>query len=163
MDTALTTATTVRIRDILTAIRPLAAEYYRLTGKPLGVTGEIAEAAAADLLGLELAPARTAGYDAIRHHPDGRKEHIQIKGRAFGEQSKPGQRLGMLKRDAVCDTVMVVLLDNATLDPQEIWEAPYSLVIDRLARPGSKARERGALGVREFKRMAACVWSAPHV
>jgi hypothetical protein len=32
-----------RVREILVAVRPLATEYYRLTGKPLGVTGEIAE------------------------------------------------------------------------------------------------------------------------
>ena len=58
---------TQRVREILAAVKPLAAEYYRLTKKPLGVTGEIAEYVAAELLGLELAPPRTPGYDAIRH------------------------------------------------------------------------------------------------
>lgn len=38
----------------------LAAEYYRLTGKPLGVTGEVAEYVAAETLGLVLADARPA-------------------------------------------------------------------------------------------------------
>jgi hypothetical protein len=47
-----------RVREILTSVRPLASEYYQLTGKPLGVTGEVAEYIAADLLGLELAPPR---------------------------------------------------------------------------------------------------------
>ncbi len=28
--------------EILTTVKPLAAEYYRLTGEPLGVTGEVA-------------------------------------------------------------------------------------------------------------------------
>lgn len=32
-----------RVREILATVKPLAAEYYRLTGKPLGVTGEVAE------------------------------------------------------------------------------------------------------------------------
>ena len=32
-----------RIKAILADVKPLAAEYYRLTGKPLGVTGEVAE------------------------------------------------------------------------------------------------------------------------
>jgi hypothetical protein len=32
-----------RVRQILAAVKPLAAEYYQLTGKPLGVTGEVAE------------------------------------------------------------------------------------------------------------------------
>lgn len=72
MDVAETGA---RIRKILAQVRPLAVEYYKLTGKPLGVTGEVAEVIAADLLGLTLVPARTMGYDALRG-----SERIQIKG-----------------------------------------------------------------------------------
>jgi len=55
-----------RVREILAAVKPLAAEYYRLTGKPLGVTGEVAEYVAAETLDLVLADARTPGYDATR-------------------------------------------------------------------------------------------------
>ena len=142
-----------RVREILATVKPLAAEYYRLSGKPLGVTGEVAEYVAAEILGLTLAPARTTGYDALRG-----TERIQIKGRAYGEDAKPGQRMSRIKADAPCDTVLLVLLDNATLDPREIWEAPFASVAERLARPGSKARERGALGVAEFKRIARRVW-----
>lgn len=147
----------VRLREILAQVKPLAAEYYRLTGKPLGVTGEVAEFVAAETLGLELAPPRTEGYDAIRRTGD-REERIQIKGRAFGEDAKPGQRLGKIKQGAPCDTVLLVLLDNSTLEPREMWEAPYKAVEARLAVPGSKARERGALGVREYKRLAQQIW-----
>ena len=63
--------------EILADVKRLAVEYYELTEKPLGVTGEVAEVAAAEKLGLELAPARTEGYDATR--PGG--ERVQIKGR----------------------------------------------------------------------------------
>lgn len=146
-----------RVREILAAVKPLAAEYYRLTGKPLGVTGEVAEYVAAELLGLELAPPRTAGYDALRHTPEG-PVRIQIKGRAYGEDAKPGQRLGTIKQGAACDTVLLVLLDNRTLEPREMWEAPYLAVAERLALPGSKARARGALGVSEFRRLAKKIW-----
>lgn len=145
------------VQAILAAVKPLAAAYYRLTGKPLGVTGEIAEHAAAELLGLELAPPRTAGYDALRQTPDG-PERIQIKGRAYGDKPNPGQRIGTIKQGADCDTVMLVLLDNRTLEAREIWEAPYITVAARLALPGSKARERGALGVAAFKQIAKRVW-----
>ena len=55
-----------RVREILAAVKPLAAEYYQLTKKPLGVTSEVAEYVAAEILGLELVPARTVGYDALR-------------------------------------------------------------------------------------------------
>lgn len=146
-----------RVREILAAAKPLAAEYYQLTGKPLGVTGEIAEYVAAELLGLELAPPRTKGYDAIRQTPNG-PVRVQIKGRAFGEKANRSQRLGTIKRGADCDTVLLVLLDNLTLEPRELWEAAYSAVENRLAVPGSKARERGALGVPEFKKLASRIW-----
>lgn len=153
------TAGARRVRDILAAVKPLAAEYYQLTGKPLGVTGEVAEYVAAELLGLELAPPRTKGYDAIRQTPGG-PVRVQIKGRAYGEKASRSQRLGTIKRGADCDTVLLVLLDNLTLEPREMWEAPYAAVEARLAVPGSKARERGALGVPEFKNLAVRIWPA---
>ena len=146
-------ANAVRVREILAQVKPLAAEYYRLTGKPLGVTGEVAEYIAADILGLTLVPARTVGYDALRG-----TERIQIKGRAYGVDAKPGQRMSRIKIDAPCDTVLLVLLDNATLEPREMWEAPYSAVVECLSQPGSKARDRGALGVSAFKRVGRRVW-----
>jgi hypothetical protein len=146
-----------RVREILAAVKPLAAEYYRLTGKPLGVTGEVAEYVAAETLGLVLADARTPGYDTTRQTPDG-PQRIQIKGRAYGDDAKPGQRISRIKTDAACDAVLLVLLDNKTLDAREMWEAPFTAVAARLAVPGSKSRDRGALGVSEFKRMARKVW-----
>ena len=45
-----------RVREILAEVKRLAVEYYRLTGKPLGVTGEVAEYVAAETLNLNLAP-----------------------------------------------------------------------------------------------------------
>jgi hypothetical protein len=146
-----------RVREILATVKPLAAEYYRLTGKPLGVTGEVAEYVAAETLGLALAEARTPGYDAMRQTPDG-EQRIQIKGRAYGGAAKSGQRISRIKTDAACDAVLLVLLDNRTLDAREMWEAPFTAVAARLAVPGSKSRDRGALSVSEFKCMARRVW-----
>jgi hypothetical protein len=144
-----------RVREILKTVKPLAAEYYQLTGKPLGVTGEVAEYVAADILGLSLVTARTVGYDALRG-----KERIQIKGRAYGKNAKPGQRMSRIKLGAPCDTVLLVLLDNSTLEAREMWEAPYASVCECLSRPGSKARARGALSVSAFKSLAVRVWQA---
>ncbi len=149
-----------RVKAILAAVKPLAADYYQLTGKPLGVTGEVAEYVAATVLGLELSPPRTTGFDAIRQTPDG-PERIQIKGRAYDPAGKRSQRIGQIKPAGPCDTVMLVLLHNATLDPVEIWEAPFPAVVARLAEPGSIARnERGALAVSDFKRLGRRVWPA---
>ena len=66
-------------KDILAEVRALAVEYYQLTGKPLGVTGEIGEVEAAEIMNLELGTARTDGYDAIRR--DGPYKLVQIKSR----------------------------------------------------------------------------------
>ncbi len=54
-----------RARAILERVKPLAIAYYNATSKPLGVTGEMGELAAADKLHLKLADARTKG---IRNH-----------------------------------------------------------------------------------------------
>jgi hypothetical protein len=149
----MTDANEARVREILATIKPLAGEYYRLTGKPLGVTGEIAEYVAAEKLGLVLAPARTIGYDALRG-----SERIQIKGRAYGEDAKPSQRMSRIKAGSPCDTVLLVLLDNVTLDAREMWEAEFTKVEKLLVRTKSKARARGALSVSEFKKIARQIW-----
>ena len=152
-----------RIKEILAAVRALAVEYRVLTGKPLGVTGELAEAAAAAALGLELAEARTAGYDAIRHTPSG-PQRIQIKGRACGEKDNPGARLGILSRSDDCDLVLMVLLNKETLLPREIWEAPYAEIDAVLTRPGSTARnKRRQISVGCFKSHARRIWPAMEI
>ena len=121
----------------------------------------VAEYVVAEIMDLELAPPRTAGYDAIRSTAAG-PQRIQIKGRAYGKDAKRGQRVGTIKCGADCDAVLLVLLDNRTLEPREIWEALYSAVEARLNVPGSKARKRGSLGVPEFKRLATLAWRAGH-
>lgn len=146
-----------RVRAILAEVRNLAVEYKRLTGKPLGVTGEIAEHLAAEILGLELAEARSPGFDAYRHR-DGKVERIQIKGRVLPHKNRASQRVGTIKKTAECDVVILILLDPDTLDPLEIWEAPFSNVLKRLEVPGSSARSRGSLGVSEFKAFSERIW-----
>lgn len=83
-----------RVGSVLEKAQALAIEYYTITGKPLGITGEIGEYLAAKLLGLQLVDARTAGYDAV--DGDGRK--IQIKCRSIPQIKRiVGQRMGSLR------------------------------------------------------------------
>lgn len=148
-----------RVREILAEVRRLAVEYYLLTGKPLGVTGEVADYFAAELFGLYLVPPRTAGHDAIRELEDGTRQRVQIKGRAYDPRSRASQRIGTIKTESECDIVMLVLLANTSLEPVEIWEAPFRAVLTRLLEPGSKARnERGALSVADFRRIGIKTW-----
>jgi hypothetical protein len=147
-----------KVLQILSVATKLAQEYRMLTGKPLGVTGEVAEYEAARLLSVQLMAARTAGYDAVRSS-DGRR--FQIKGRCMLPGCKPGQRLGSIDINKEFDAVLMVLLDE-NLDATEIHEADREKVIATLTAPGSRARnERGALGVSKFRSIGREVWRRP--
>ena len=53
-------ADALKIHKILQSAKLLAVEYRGLTGRPLGITGEIAEAEAVRLMKVELCPPREA-------------------------------------------------------------------------------------------------------
>jgi len=61
-----------RLFCLLREPKTLGREYYELTGRPLGITGEVAEYEAVRLLGLELSAVRQTGYDAVRRN-EGRR------------------------------------------------------------------------------------------
>lgn len=146
-----------RILELLGSAKKIAQEYRALTGKPLGITGEIAEYEAAQILGLTLAVAREPGYDAIEL-VDGTKRRLQIKGRCLLDPKKPGQRIGAIRLEHRCDAVLLVLLD-ANFNAFEIYEAGWLEVVAALAAPGSRARnERGSLAVSKFKAIGALRW-----
>jgi hypothetical protein len=119
-------------------------EYYELTDKPLGVTGEIAEDEAASTLKLELSPARQSGYDAIREI-DGRPERLQSKGRRLTATSKRSQRVGGINCKHDWDAVILVLLDEH-YEPTEIYEAVRHAVTGALSKPGSRAQRARVVG-----------------
>ena len=145
------------VLEILREAKKLAQKYRALTGKPLGITGEVAEYEAARILGVELTPARQAGYDAIEKH-NGSLRRLQIKGRCVLENCKPGQRLGSIDITKDWDSVLLVLLDEK-FEAFEILEAPRAEVVAALAAPGSKARnERGALSMSKFKSIGSVRW-----
>jgi hypothetical protein len=150
--------------EILGEAKKLAREYYALTKKPLGITGEVAEYEAARILGVELAPARQAGHDATE---GGRR--LQIKGRCLLPNCKRRQQVGSIKtKSEDWDAVLLVLLDE-DLNATEIYEAERTRVLAALAEPGpggavSKARnERGSLAVSKFKAIGELRWRRPAV
>lgn len=149
--------TTDSVLKVLAEAKKLAQRYRVLTGKPLGITGEVAEYEAARILGVALTPARQAGYDATETHR-GRVRRLQIKGRCILEDSKPGQRMGSIDIKKEFDAVLLVLLDG-NFDATAIYEAPREAVIAALTKPGSKSRnERGALGIAKFKSIGHVRW-----
>ena len=146
-----------RVGKIVRAAKKLAIQYYKETGKPLGVTGEISEWEAARILGLKLCVAREAGYDALRIRGKGPKK-VQIKGRRILEISKRGGRIGTIRFKHKWDSVILIILDEV-YKPVVIYEALRSDIKKALTAPGSKARnERGALSINKFKSIAQEIW-----
>lgn len=147
-----------RIAGLLEQARRIAIDYYRLTGKPLGITGEVGEYEAARLLGLDLAVAREAGYDAT----DRAGRRLQIKARSIPRTKKlTGQRLGAIDLAKPWDAVLLVLMDEL-FEPVAIFEADRAAIEAALLQPGSKARnERGALAITKFRSIGRQVWPAP--
>ena len=129
------------VGSILERARAAVVDYYQVTGKPLGITGEFGEYVAAERLGLELAEACTAGYDA----PDSAGRRIQIKARSIPRGKKlVDQRLGSIRLDHEWDVVLLVLMDEL-FEVGWIFEAERPAIEAALRAPGRKARnERGA-------------------
>ena len=103
--------TAARVIRILREAKRLAREYYNVTRRPLGVTGEVAEYEAVRLLRLKLAPPRQAGFDATRKTSRGVRR-FQIKGRRILPDSKPGQRMGSIRLKHEWDAVLLVVLNS---------------------------------------------------
>lgn len=145
------------ILDVLHEAKILARRFYRLTGKPLGITGEVAEYEAATKLGLDLHGARQAGFDATTWR-NGHEVQIQIKGRCVTDPAKLNGRVGSIDLGKPFDAVLLVLLD-AEFNAFAMYEASRAAVVAALERPGSKARnERGSLGIRQFMAISTLCW-----
>jgi hypothetical protein len=86
-----------RVLALLREAKRLANEYRQLTGKPLGITGEVAGYEAAQILGVELTPARNSGYDAIEV-VDGVTRRHQIKGRCLLNENRDSESGGSTSR-----------------------------------------------------------------
>ncbi len=152
-----TASDSTRLFELLREAKLLGKEYYELTGRPLGITGEVAEYEAARLLGVELSSVRQTGYDAVRRNRR-KNERLQIKGRCLLPGAKPGQRLGSIDLGKPWDVVLMVLLDER-FEATAIYEADRLAITEALTKPGSRARnERGQLGVSKFKSIGRRIW-----
>lgn len=143
------------VGPLLAQAKAIALEYYRITGKPLGITGEVGEYEAAKRLNLTLVEARTPGYDAIW-----KGERIQIKTRAIADFRRlGGQKIGSLKaKDAgLWDALVLVLLDMS-FEPRRIYKCPRLSIDILLGKTESNARKRGQLAVSEVVKSSELVW-----
>jgi hypothetical protein len=148
----------IAVGALIHVAKALAARYYLLTGKPLGVTGEVAEIEASEKLGLRLAEVRTPYYDAYREVADV-LTRFQIKGRAVDPNDRYRGRAPAIKCDGDFEFVLLVLLNRATYEALEIWQASRSDVAARLEAPGSRSRnERQSMAITQFKSISHRIW-----
>jgi hypothetical protein len=144
------------VDKLMVEARKLAAQYRIATGKPLGISSEIAVHDVARLMDLKTVEA--PGYDAVgQGNREGRR--IQIKGRTVSDTQSANARIGQVKVDQEWDSVMLVLM-NELYEPLEIYEAQREEILQAVANTSSKRRNRGALSVAKFKHIGQLVWSA---
>ncbi|MCK5386971.1 MAG: hypothetical protein KAJ39_07285 [Gammaproteobacteria bacterium] len=146
------------VDKLISEARRIAAEYRRTTGKPLGISAEIARHDACTY--LELEPHEDAiGYDAMGSTGEREGLRFQIKGRAIFDEKKGGQRLGQIKVDQNWDKILLVLM-NEDFDTTEIYEASREDMLDDIEAVGASNRtKRGAMSIARFKRIARLVWN----
>lgn len=146
------------VDKLISEARRIAAEYRRTTGKPLGISAEIARHDACTY--LELEPHEDAiGYDAMGLTGEREGLRFQIKGRAIFDEKKGGQRLGQIKVDQNWDKILLVLM-NEDFETTEIYEASREDMLDDIEEVGASNRtKRGAMSIARFKRIAHLVWN----
>ena len=149
--------TVYSVDKLMAEARRLAAEYRRMTGKTLPISGEIAVSDAVRLLGLEAVNEQGLGYDALRGHGDA-AERLQIKARVVFDEIKSSHRLGELKLDRDWDAVLLVLLDE-NYETFAIFEAGRAAI--EAALEDVRPNKRGTLTVPRFQRIGSLVWSRP--
>jgi hypothetical protein len=147
-----------KIGLVLEQAKEAAIKYYQITGKPLGITGEIGEYLVAKKLHLKLSNAREPGYDAI----DKTGRLIQIKSRSIPTGKRiAGQRTGSIRLDHKWNVILLLVM-NEKFEPYVMYEADRASIKKALRKPGSKARnERGALSISKFKSIGKQVWPKP--
>lgn len=146
------------VDKLIAEARRIAAEYRRATGKPLGISAEIAQHDACQYLHLEPVEAET-GYDVVGLEEPRKGRRIQVKGRAIFDEARGGQRIGQLRLEQDWDSVVLVLMDPE-FETTEIYEASRQAIVDAMEDSGQSRRSnRGAMSVARFKHIAQLVWN----
>jgi len=148
---------TYDVEKLMLEARKLAVNFRQATGKPLGISNEIAVHDVIRLMHLEAVTAGgNGGYDAIGTGERAGKR-IQIKGRSVSSESKSSQRIGQIKQDKEWDSIMLILLDDA-YEPLEIYEADRQPIMEVVIQTSHKRRNRGALSLARFQKIGKLVW-----
>lgn len=125
----------------------LAREYRQRFGKSLGITSEVGEYKASQLLKLERAPGNiNEGFDAI----DPKGKRVQIKSRICHSSQ---ERTGVFKNYSFDYALLVLLSDD--YEVTEIYKAKCEDIRNQISAQHYK---RPSLSIGKFKKLAKCVY-----
>lgn len=134
------------IRKVITA----AVAYQKVTGRKLGISGEVGELLAAKYLRLRLMKNNIeAGFDA--YDRDGKKVQIKSRRSESGPIPKSSGRLGTFSKHPFDYTVFVILSDK--YDVLEIWKAEYKALealVQKHKRRNPTIHEFKKVGIRVY-------------
>ncbi|MBI2024953.1 MAG: hypothetical protein HYT03_02630 [Candidatus Harrisonbacteria bacterium] len=132
---------TLKIFKIVKQAISAALEYEKLSGRNLGITGEVGELLVCKKLGLKLmADPRTAGYDA----KDGRGKTYQIKARRANNNKG---RISTFSKHQFHYAVLVTLDEKYRVIG--LWRTTHNQLAQILLK-----RKRRDPSIREFKRIS---------
>ena len=148
-----------RLQNLVRRAKELAFDYRELTGRPLGITGEVGECEAVRLLDLDLSDVRKAGCDAVEKSE--MRTTFQIKTRCL-RKGKGYGRTPKFSFKYTWEAALLVLLDE-NFETTGIYRAEREDVQRELQIEGSVARNiRGTLSVSKFKQIGKLVWPPPN-
>lgn len=138
---------TKEMRKVVDSAIKVALGYERLTGRKLGITGEIAEVLACDKLELRfLEDPIAAGYDAV----DERGKKYQIKSKRVLRNEG---RMGRFSQHRFHYAILVLF--DKDYNVTGIWKASYAKI-----KPVIERHQRRNPSIREFRNAGKLVWSA---
>lgn len=141
------------VDKLMVETRRLASDYYRLTGKALPVSSELAKYDVSQIMGFRAPEEVESGVDLIASDDWGNKK-VMVKSRVIFEKGKSKPRVGQLNFDGFWDLIVLELM-NPDYEPIEIYIATRETLEKSVS---SSKNKRGAISVAKFKSISQKVW-----
>lgn len=131
----------------------LASKYYKLTGKLLPVSNELACFYTKKILGFKSVDNIEKGVDLLGVNL-WQDFKIQVKSRIILDKKQSRLMIGQISSDGTWDCILLVLL-NQEYEPFEIYIAPRNLIMQNISERKSK---RGSISIAKFKSISKKIW-----
>lgn len=141
------------VDKLMVETRRLASDYYRLTGKTLPVSSELAKYDVSQIMGFGAPEKAESGVDLIASLDWGSKK-VLVKSRVIFESGKSKPRVGQLNFDGSWELIVLELM-NSDYEPVELYLATRETIEKSVS---SSKNKRGAISVAKFKSVSQKIW-----